>query len=68
MLIAGSLAVLYLVWSGIQYIMSGGDSKKAEAGKTGVKNAVIGIAIIMASGAIIGLGAAVGNAIKGVIN
>jgi len=46
LIIAGAVAVVYLVFGGIQYITAGGDSAKAEKGKTTIVNAIIGIAII----------------------
>lgn len=46
-LIAGILAVIYLIWMGIQYITAGGDAEKAGVAKQGIINAVIGIIIIV---------------------
>lgn len=48
-LIAGVLAVLYLLWSGIQYITAGGNADKVKAARQGIINAVIGIIVIMAA-------------------
>jgi hypothetical protein len=48
-LIAGVLAVLYLLWSGIQYITAGGNADKVKAARQGIINAVIGIVVIMAA-------------------
>jgi hypothetical protein len=48
-LIAGILAVLYLLWSGIQYITAGGNQDKVKAARQGIINAVIGIVILMAA-------------------
>lgn len=45
--IAGFLAVIYLIYSGILYITAGGDAEKATKGRTGVINAIIGIVIIL---------------------
>lgn len=47
LMIAGILAVAYLVWAGIQYITGG--TKGAEAAKTQIINAVTGIIIIVLS-------------------
>ena len=52
LIIAGILAVVYLVWGGITYITAGGDAEKAGKGRTAITNAIIGIIIIMASFAI----------------
>ena len=49
LLIAGILAVIYLVVSGVTYVTAGGDTGKAEKGRTGVVNAVIGLVIIAAA-------------------
>jgi fumarate reductase subunit D len=48
-LIAGILAVIYLLWSGIQYITAGGNQDKVKAARQGIINAVIGIVVIMAA-------------------
>ena len=45
--LAGALAVVYLVYAGIQYITGG--PKGAEAAKTSIINAIIGIAVIVLS-------------------
>ena len=45
--LAGIIAVIYLIYSGILYITAGGDAEKATKGRTGVINAVIGIIIIL---------------------
>lgn len=47
LMIAGILAVAYLIWAGIQYITGG--TKGAEAAKTQIINAVTGIIIIVLS-------------------
>jgi len=54
-LIAGTAAVLFLIWYGIQYIMAGGSPDKAKAARAGIVNAVIGIIIIAAAYGIIRL-------------
>lgn len=45
--IAGIIAVFYLVYAGIQYVMASGDSTKAGQAKTGIVNAIIGIVVIL---------------------
>ncbi|MFZ1720154.1 MAG: hypothetical protein WAU28_02265 [Candidatus Moraniibacteriota bacterium] len=47
--IVGIIAVIMLLIGGIAYMTSGGDSKRADVGKEIVKNALIGIAIVMAA-------------------
>ncbi len=45
--IAGILAVVYLVFAGIQYITAGGDLVKTSTARTGIVNAIIGIVVIL---------------------
>ena len=52
LIVAGILAVMYLVYGGIIYITAGGDAEKAGKGRTAITNAIIGIVIIVASFAI----------------
>ena len=52
LLIAGVLAVFYLIWGGISYVTAGGDAEKASKGRVAITNAIIGIAIMAASFAI----------------
>src|SRR3990172_628449 len=47
LILAGVLAVIYLVYGGVLYITAGGDAEKATKGRTAVINAVIGIVIIL---------------------
>jgi len=52
--VVGSLAfLLYLVWGGIEWLMSGGDKTKVEGAKAKISNAVIGLAILVISYAVI---------------
>jgi len=48
-LIAGTLAVIYLLFSGVQYITAGGNADRVKTARQGIINAVIGIVIIMAA-------------------
>lgn len=41
--VVGVLAVIYIIYAGIQYITSSGDPQKVAAAKTGLEHAVIGI-------------------------
>ena len=45
--LAGALAVIYLLWSGISYITAGEDDTKAATARKGIINAIIGIIIIV---------------------
>lgn len=47
--IAGAIAVLFIIIAGLRYITSHGDSKQAEAAKTTLRNAIIGLVIIVIS-------------------
>ena len=47
LVLAGVIAVVYLVYGGILYITAGGDAEKATKGRTAVINAIIGIIIIL---------------------
>ena len=65
LLIAGILAVIYLIWSGMLYITAGGDTGKADKGRTGIVNAIIGLVIISAAYLLVRF---VGGAISGANN
>jgi hypothetical protein len=52
LLVAGVLAIFYLIWGGISYVTAGGDAEKASKGRVAITNAIIGIVIIAASFAI----------------
>ncbi len=52
LLLAGVLAVVYLIWGGISYVTAGGDAEKASKGRVAITNAIIGIIIIIAALAI----------------
>ncbi|MEI8060959.1 MAG: hypothetical protein WCG99_01540 [Candidatus Berkelbacteria bacterium] len=47
LLIAGILAIAYLIYSGILYITAAGNPDSAKKGQQGVINAIIGIIIII---------------------
>lgn len=49
LIIAGALAVIYLIYSGILYITAAGNPDSAKKGQQGIINAVIGIVIIIAA-------------------
>lgn len=53
LVLAGILAVIFLVYGGILYITAGPDAEKATKGRTAVVNSVIGITIIILALAII---------------
>lgn len=51
--VIGAISVLMLVWGGLRYILSGGDSKKITDAKNTVLYAIIGLAIAFLAYAII---------------
>ena len=65
LLIAGVLAVFYLVWAGIQYITAGGSPDKAKAARQGIINAIIGIVVIVAAFFIVRFAVSIGNTVSG---
>lgn len=61
LLLAGILAVFYLVYSGILYITAGGNADRVKQARSGIINAVIGIIIIVAAYFIINFALSIGN-------
>lgn len=49
LVVAGVLAILFLIIGGVQYLASGANEEWAEAGKKGLTNAIIGLVIIILS-------------------
>jgi hypothetical protein len=47
LLFAGSIAVIFVIIGGFQYVTSGGNEEQAEKGRKTLINAVIGIVIIV---------------------
>jgi hypothetical protein len=52
-IIAGVLVFAFLVWGGIQWITSGGDKTKTEEARNRITAALVGLAIVAASWALI---------------
>ncbi len=52
-IIAGVLVFAFLVWGGIQWIISGGDKTKTEEARNRITAALVGLAIVAASWALI---------------
>jgi len=46
LILAGAIAVIYLIYGGMLYITAAGDAEKATKGRTALINAIIGIIII----------------------
>lgn len=53
LLIVGVISVIMLIWGGIRYIISGGDSKKVTDAKNTVLYAIIGLIICLLAYAIV---------------
>ena len=47
------LAVIFIIWGGIMYMVAGGDEAKAGEAKTRIMNGVIGAAVVLAVGVIL---------------
>lgn len=45
--IAGLAAVLFIVWGGMQYILSGANPELAKKGRQNITNALLGLVIIL---------------------
>lgn len=52
-LVGGLALLLYLVWGGAQYLMAGEDKAKVEGAQNRIRNAILGMAILAASVAIV---------------
>ncbi len=53
LLVAGALAVVFVIYGGYQYITAGGNEEQAEGGKKTLVNAIIGVVVIILSYVII---------------
>lgn len=51
-LVAGLATFMYLVYAGLQWIMSGGDKGKLEDARSKITNGIIGLAIVASAWAI----------------
>lgn len=51
--IAGGLGLVMITVSGLRYVTSAGDPQKAASAKSGIIAALVGIAIVLAAGAIL---------------
>ncbi len=54
-IIAGILVFAFLVWGGVEWITSGGDKTKTEAARNRITAALVGLAIVAASYAVMRL-------------
>lgn len=51
--IGGILFLLYLVWGGVEHIMGGSDKERVENAKNKITNALIGLALLAVSWALV---------------
>jgi hypothetical protein len=51
--LVGAIAVIMLIWGGLQYVISAGDSKRVESAKNTILYAIIGIVIAILAFAIV---------------
>ena len=51
--IVGALAVVMIIYSGIQYLLSAGDSAKVEKAKNTIMYAIVGLVVAIAAYAIV---------------
>jgi hypothetical protein len=63
--IFAAVAVLFLVWGGVQYITSSGDSDRIKNAKATILNAIIGLIVTIVAYAIVGV---ISNLLKGTVN
>ncbi|MCC2631841.1 MAG: hypothetical protein K0S20_540 [Patescibacteria group bacterium] len=59
--VAGAIAVLYLVWAGMQYISAGGSPEKAKTARGAIISGIIGVVIIIAAYTLVRIGTSIGN-------
>ena len=62
LLLGGVLAVIYIIYMGIQYISSAGNADKAKLARGGIINAIIGIVVIMTAYFIVHFAVTLGTA------
>ena len=53
LILAGVVALIYLIIGGYQYVTAGGNAEQATAARTTILNAIIGLVIVFASYAIL---------------
>ena len=52
-LVSVIVAVIFIVWGGMMYMMAGDDAAKATAAKTRIVNGIIGALVVLAVGLIL---------------
>ena len=51
--LVGAVAVIMLIWGGLQYVISAGDSKRVESAKSTILYSIIGIVVALLAFAIV---------------
>ena len=52
--LVGAVSVIMLIWGGLQYVISAGDSKRVESAKNTILYSIIGIVVALLAFAIVG--------------
>jgi hypothetical protein len=63
LVVASALAVLYVVWGGVRYIMSAGAAEKTKIARATILNALIGLGIVLLAYVIISFATVLGGSI-----
>lgn len=64
LVLAAVSAVLYLMYSGFQYITSAGSPERAKTARSGIINAIIGIIVILSAFFIVRFASTIGNEVS----
>ena len=67
LIIIASAAIFYIIWSGIQYISSGGNAEAQKTAKSNLINAFIGVIVVVLVYTIIQFGVIIGNTISNLL-
>lgn len=65
LVVAGLLAVGFIIWGGVQFIMSQGQPERIKKGKDTIANAIVGLVLVILSFLIVGF---IANAFTGGIH
>lgn len=67
-LIAGAVAVYFIIYAGIRYISSGGNKTGSDAAKNQLINAIVGICIVLIAYSIVKIGVTLGTSVNSFIH
>lgn len=51
--VGGLMVILYIVWGGVEWLMAAGDKAKLESAQHKITNSILGLAVLVASYAIV---------------